>query len=134
MLSSDVLHGLLVTLELTVIAMVVGIVLGVVLAVMRLAPNPLVSAASWLYIWFFRGTPVLVQLLFWNFVGALYPKISIGIPFGPEFFSFNANSVITPFVAALLGLGLNEGAYRAEILRGGLRPVDQRQTDAAHSL
>src|SRR4051794_35319168 len=64
--SSQILHGLLVTLELTVIAMVVGIVLGIVLAVMRLSPNPLVSSASWSYIWLFRGTPVLVQLLFWN--------------------------------------------------------------------
>jgi len=133
-LSSDVLHGLLVTLELTVLSMVIGIVLGVVLAVMRLSPNPLVSGASGLYIWFFRGTPVLVQLLFWNFVGALYPKISIGIPFGPEFFSLNANTLITPFVAALLGLGLNEGAYMAEIVRAGILSVDEGQTDAAHSL
>jgi polar amino acid transport system permease protein len=114
--------------------MVVGIVLGVVLAVMRLSPNPLVSGASWLYIWFFRGTPVLVQLLFWNFVGALYPKISIGIPFGPEFFSFSANTAITPFVAAILGLGLNEGAYMAEIVRAGILSVDEGQTDAAHAL
>ena len=132
--SSDVLHGLLVTLELTVISMVVGIVLGVVLAVMRLSPNPLVSGASWLYIWFFRGTPVLVQLLFWNFIGALYPKISIGIPFGPEFFSFSGNTAITPFVAVILGLGLNEGAYMAEIVRAGILSVDEGQTDAAHAL
>jgi polar amino acid transport system permease protein len=132
--SSDVLHGLLVTVELTVLSMAIGIVLGVVLAVMRLSPNPLVSGASWFYIWFFRGTPLLVQLLFWNFVGALYPKISVGIPFGPEFFSFKANTVITPFVAALLGLGLNEGAYMAEIVRAGILSVDEGQTDAAHAL
>jgi polar amino acid transport system permease protein len=132
--SSDVLHGLLVTLELTVISMVIGIVLGVVLAVMRLSPNPLVSSASWLYIWFFRGTPVLVQLLFWNFVSALYPKISIGIPFGPEFFSLDANKTITPFVAAILGLGLNEGAYMSEIVRAGILSVDEGQTDAAQAL
>ena len=75
-------HGLLVTLELTAIAMAIGIVLGIVLAVMRLSPNPLVSSASWVYIWLFRGTPVLVQLLFWYFISALYPKISLGIPFG----------------------------------------------------
>ena len=81
-LSHEVIHGLLVTLELTVIAMAIGIVLGVVLAVMRLSPNPLVSGASWLYIWFFRGTPVLVQLLFWNFVAAVYPRIPLGIPHG----------------------------------------------------
>lgn len=133
-LSSDVLHGLLVTIELTVISMVIGIVLGVVLAVMRLSPNPLVSSASWIYIWFFRGTPVLVQLLFWNFIGALYPHIGVGIPFGPEFFQINANAAITPFVAAILGLGLNEGAYMAEIVRAGILSVDEGQTDAAHAL
>ena len=76
--SDSVLHGLRVTLELTVIAMAIGIALGVVLAVMRLSPNPLVSGASWLYIWFFRGTPVLVQLLFWNFIAALYPASRSG--------------------------------------------------------
>jgi polar amino acid transport system permease protein len=132
--TSDVLHGLLVTIELTVVAMAVGIVLGVMLAVMRLSPNPLVSSSSWAYIWFFRGTPVLVQLLFWNFIAALYPKIGIGIPFGPEFFSIDANKAITPFVAAILGLGLNEGAYMSEIVRAGILSVDEGQTDAAHAL
>jgi polar amino acid transport system permease protein len=133
-LSSDVVHGLVVTLELTVVSMAIGIVLGVVLAVMRLSPNPLVTGASWFYIWFFRGTPILVQLLFWNFISALYPKISFGIPFGPEFFSVDANTLITPFVAAILGLGLNEGAYMAEIVRAGILSVDEGQTDAAHAL
>jgi polar amino acid transport system permease protein len=105
-----------------------------VLAVMRLSPNPLVSSSSWVYIWFFRGTPVLVQLLFWNFIAALYPHIAIGIPFGPEFFSIDANKAITPFVAAILGLGLNEGAYMSEIVRAGILSVDEGQTDAAHAL
>jgi len=133
-LSSDVLHGLLITLELTVISMAIGIVLGVVLAVMRLSPNPLVSGTSWLYVWFFRGTPILVQLLFWNFISALYPEISVGIPFGPEFFTVDANRLITPFAAAILGLGLNEGAYMSEIVRAGILSVDEGQTDAAHAL
>jgi polar amino acid transport system permease protein len=132
--SSRVLHGLVATLELTVVAMAIGIVLGVILAVMRLSPNPLVSSSSWFYIWFFRGTPVLVQLLFWSFISALYPKISLGIPFGPSIVDANANTVITPFVAAILGLGLNEGAYMAEIVRAGIISVDEGQTDAAHSL
>jgi polar amino acid transport system permease protein len=132
--SSQVLNGLVVTLELTVISMAIGIVLGVVLAVMRLSPNPLVSGASWLYVWFFRGTPVLVQLLFWNFVSALYPKISLGIPFGPQFVHADANALITPFVAAILGLGLNEAAYMAEIVRAGILSVEEGQTDAAQSL
>jgi polar amino acid transport system permease protein len=132
--SSEVLTGLRVTLELTVISMAVGIVLGVILAVMRLSPNKLVSGGSWLYIWFFRGTPVLVQLLFWNFISALYPRFSFGIPFGPEFFHVSSNSLITPFMAAILGLGLNEGAYMAEIVRAGIISVNEGQTEAAHAL
>jgi polar amino acid transport system permease protein len=133
-LSGRVLHGLRVTLELTVIAMAIGIVLGVVLAVMRLSPNPLVSSASWSYIWFFRGTPVLVQLLFWNYFSALYHTISLGIPFGPQFVHADANALITPFVAAILGLGFNEGAYMAEIVRAGIISVDEGQTEAAQAL
>jgi polar amino acid transport system permease protein len=132
--SSQVLTGLRLTLELTVISMAVGIVLGVVLAVMRLSPNPLISGGSWVYIWFFRGTPVLVQLLFWNFISAVYPRISLGIPFGPQFVHGDANSLITPFVAGVLGLGLNEGAYMAEIVRAGILSVDEGQADAAHAL
>jgi polar amino acid transport system permease protein len=132
--SSRVLQGLVTTLELTVLCMAIGIAIGIVLAVMRLSPNPLVSGASWLYIWFFRGTPVLVQILFWGFFAALYPKVSLGIPLGPQFVHFSANSVITPFVAGMLALGLNEGAYMAEIVRAGIISVDEGQTEAAQSL
>ena len=133
-LSSRVLHGLVATLELTMISMAIGIALGIVLAVMRLSPNPLVSGASWIYIWLFRGTPVLVQLLFWSYISALYPRFSVGVPFGPQFFHFSANSVITPFAAAILGLGLNEGAYMAEIVRAGIISVEEGQTEAAQAL
>ena len=130
-----VLEGVVVTLELTAVAMAVGVVLGVVLAITRLSPNPLVSGASWLYIWFFRGTPVLVQLLFWFNISAIYPRISLGLPFvGVEFVHGSANTVITSFVAAVLGLGLNEGAYMAEIVRAGIISVGEGQTDAAQSL
>src|SRR5437588_1280648 len=130
-----ILEGVVVTLELTASAMAMGVILGVVLAVMRLSPNPLVSGASWLYIWFFRATPVLVQLLFWFFISAIYPRISLGIPFvGVEFVHGSANTVITSYVAALLGLGLNEGAYMAEIVRAGIISVGEGQTDAAQSL
>ena len=129
-----ILHGLRETVELTVIAMAIGILLGVLLAVMRLSPNWLVSSASSFYIWFFRGTPVLVQLLFWYNIAALYPKIGLGIPFGPSFIHADANKLITPFTAAILGLGLNEGAYMAEIVRAGIISVDPGQGDAAQSL
>jgi polar amino acid transport system permease protein len=135
MVSRPVLDGVRITIELTVIAMVIGIILGVVLAVMRLSPNPIVSGASWLYIWFFRGTPVLVQLLFWYDISYLYPALTIGIPFlGPQFVHLNANTLVTPFAAALFGLGLNEGAYMAEIVRAGILSVDEGQTEAAKAL
>jgi len=129
-----ILEGLVVTLELTAIAMAIGVALGVLLAVMRVSTNPLVSRAAWVYIWFFRGTPVLVQLLFWYNIAALYPKLGLGIPFGPAFVHPNVNVLITAFRAAVLGLGLNEGAYMAEIVRAGLISVDEGQTHAAQSL
>jgi len=130
-----ILTGLLFTLELTAIAMAMGLVIGIVLAVMRRSPVPIVSGTAWTYIWFFRGTPVLVQILFWYYVAALYPKISLGIPFiGVTFIHGSANSVIRPLTAAALGLGLNEGAYMAEIVRAGILSVDEGQTEAAQSL
>jgi polar amino acid transport system permease protein len=129
-----ILEGARVTIELTVIAMVIGVLLGIVLAVMRLSPNPLVSGASWLYIWFFRGTPVLVQIVFWYYIAALYPKIDLGIPFGPSFIHADANTLIKAFTAGILALGLNEGAYMAEIVRAGIISVPEGQSDAARSL
>ncbi|HLY34267.1 MAG TPA: amino acid ABC transporter permease [Jatrophihabitantaceae bacterium] len=135
--SQQILNGLWLTLELTLVAMAIGIGGGVLLAVMRLSPNPLVSGASWLYIWFFRGTPVLVQLLFWANLSYLFPQptgISIGIPFGPTFHHYNANDLVTPFVAAIIGLGFNEAAYMAEIVRAGILSVDEGQSEAAQSL
>jgi polar amino acid transport system permease protein len=132
---SRILHGLQITLELTVLAMAIGIVLGIVLAVMRLSPNPLISGGASFYVWIFRGTPVLVQILLWNYIGALYPEISFGVPFGgPDLVSISANSLITPFVAGMLALGLNEGAYMAEIVRAGILSVDEGQGEASQAL
>jgi polar amino acid transport system permease protein len=130
-----IMSGVLTTIELTVVSMIVGIVLGVVLAVMRLSPNPVVSGFSWLYIWFFRGTPLLVQLLFWLFGAALFKHVTLGVPFGgPAIINPTYNSLITPFLAAVLGFGLNEAAYMAEIVRAGMISVDEGQTQAAQSL
>ncbi|MET0133648.1 MAG: amino acid ABC transporter permease [Kibdelosporangium sp.] len=129
-----VLNGLKNTLVLTVLSMVIGVVGGVVLAVMRLSPNPLLSGAAGVYIWLFRGTPLITQLVFWNFLAALYPRLGLGIPFGPEFVSWDTNDLIAPFTAALLGLGLNEAAYMAEIVRGGIQSVDDGQNEAAGAL
>ncbi|MEE1784793.1 amino acid ABC transporter permease [Streptomyces sp. SP17BM10] len=130
----SITHGLGVTLELTFLSMAIGIAGGITLAIMRLSPNPVLSSTAWFYIWVFRGTPVLVQLLFWNFLGSLWANISIGIPFGPAFWSEPTNKAIPLFVAALLGLGLNEAAYMAEIVRGGIQSVPLGQTEAAHAL
>jgi polar amino acid transport system permease protein len=126
-----VLSGIRITLTMTVCAMAIGLALGTVLAILRLSPNPVLSSASSIYIWFFRGTPVLVQLIIWYNLGALYPRLSLGIPFGHIFVSASANSLITPFTAGLLGLGLNEAAYMAEIVRGGILAVPSRQVDAS---
>ncbi|HLY49038.1 MAG TPA: amino acid ABC transporter permease [Solirubrobacteraceae bacterium] len=131
---SRILNGVVVTIRLTALSMLIGIVLGIVLAVMRLSPNSLVSGAAWFYIWFFRGTPLLVQILFWNFISALYPKIVLGIPFGGPSFHGNANSLIPTSVAVVLALGLNEAAYMAEIVRAGIISVPEGQTEAAQSL
>jgi len=135
LLTAPILRGIVITLELTVIAMVAGISIGVLLAVMRLSPNPLLSGAAWLYIWFFRGTPVLVQLFFW-YVGIayLYQDLTLGIPFGTALVTFNSNTLVTPFVAGALGLSFNEGAYMAEIVRAGIISVDDGQTEAAQSI
>jgi polar amino acid transport system permease protein len=131
--SGRVLRGLEVTLELTVMAMGIGIVLGILLAVMRLSPNPVMTTVSWLYIWFFRGTPVLVQLLFWYNIAYIFPEFALGVPFGPSFVTVNLNS-IPVFLIAGIGLGLNEGAYMAEIVRAGIISVDEGQVEAAQSV
>lgn len=132
--SGSLLRGLGNTLLLTVVAMVVGVLLGVVLAVGRNSKNPLVAGAAGAYVGFFRGTPLLVQLIFWFNLAALYPVIALEVPFGPTLFSGSANTLITPLVAAILGLGLNEAAYMAEIVRAGLQSVDAGQTQAAQAL
>ena len=115
--------------------MVIGILLGIVLAVMRLSPNRLISGSSWLYIWFFRGTPLLVQILFWNFISALFPKITLGVPFGgPALINADANHLISTTTAIILAFSLNEAAYMAEIVRAGIISVNEGQTEASQSL
>jgi polar amino acid transport system permease protein len=132
--NGQITSGVVDTIELTVAAQALGVVLGILLAVMRLSPNPLVRGGSWFYVWFFRGTPVLVQLLFWSNIGALYPTINLGVPFGPQFIHINPNTTITVFLTIVLALGLNEGAYMSEIVRAGIISVDEGQQEAAQSL
>ncbi|MGW0827917.1 amino acid ABC transporter permease [Streptomyces sp. NPDC002845] len=124
-----ILTGVRETLWLTFLSMVIGIVGGVVLAVMRLSKNPVTSSIAWFYIWFFRGTPVLVQLIVWFNLGFVFEYVNLGPVYRDEWADF-----MTPFLTALLGLGLNEAAYMAEICRAGLLAVDEGQTEAAHAL
>ncbi|WP_269937365.1 amino acid ABC transporter permease [Arthrobacter sp. HY1533] len=133
--SPEIMTGAGLTLMLTVVSMTVGILLGTVLATMRLSTNPILKTLSRAYIWFFRGTPLLVQLIFWYNIAALYPVIALGLPFGgPSVVIGSANVLISPLGAALLGLALNEAAYMAEIIRSGISSVDKGQYDAARAL
>ena len=130
----EILRGVGITILLTVLAMIIGLIIGVVLAVMRLSSSPILQAASWGWIWFFRGVPPLVQLIFWFNLALLFPRLSIGIPFGPQLLSWNTNDVISPFMAAMLGLAFTESAYAAEMIRAGIQAVNKGQTEAASTL
>lgn len=125
----EVLKGLFRTLWLTAASMAIGILLGVLAALMKISSNPVLRTVASAYIWFFRGSPVLVQLIFWFNAAALWPRLEF---FG--LFSADTNALITPYVAALLGLGLNEGAYMSEIIRAGILGVDRGQTQASRAL
>jgi polar amino acid transport system permease protein len=130
-----ILAGLGLTLELTLLATIISLVAGTLLALMRMSANPVLSTAAAVYIWFFRSVPLLVQIIFFYNFSALYPHIEIGLPdFGPSFGTINVNAIISPFVAALLGLGFNESAYTAETVRGGILSVDAGQWAAAKSV
>ena len=128
MLHPAILDGLLMTLELTALAMIVGVLLGILLAVMAVSRYPAVQAASHLYVWVFRGTPLLVQLIFWFNIALVFPVVGIGP------WQIPINTLVTPFAAALLGLGLNEAAYMAEIVRAGISSVDKGQSEAGISV
>lgn len=130
-----ILRGALMTLRLTALAMIFGILLGILAAVMRLSPVKVLSTVAWAYTSFFRGTPLLVQLIFWYNIAALFPRVYVGLPLGgPIFWSGDTNVVVTPFLAVILGLSLNEGAYMSEIVRGGILSVDAGQTEAGAAL
>lgn len=129
-----IIEGVIVTLYVTCGSMLIGLVLGIVLALMRMSTNPVMTATSGLFVWFFRGTPVLVQLVFWFNIGIIFPSLSLTIPGGDVVFSIPTNALMTATVAALLGLGLNEAAYMSEIVRAGILSVDPGQREAAKSL
>ena len=129
-----VLSALWLTIQLTVYGTVLGFALGIALAAARLSKNPVLQTVSWTYVWAFRSIPLIVQLLFWFNIAYLYQSLSIGIPFGPTFFTFDVNSAISGMAAAVIGLGLHQAAYSAEIIRAGILSVDQGQLEAAAAL
>jgi len=130
----SVLKGLEITLGLTVVSMILGTGLGLLLAVWRLSENRLLSGIASLYIWFFRGTPLLVQLIFWYNLSTLFPTLSLTLPWTSlTWASWNTNDLITPLTAAIAGLALNEAAYMAEIIRAGLLSVDSGQVETTQA-
>jgi polar amino acid transport system permease protein len=124
-----IMEGLVNTVIMTILAMTLGIILGVVFAIMFMSPNPVLKAVASFYIWFFRGTPVLLQLLLWFNLALVFPMIGI-----PGMFEYRTVAVITPFMATLLGLGINQGAYTAEVVRSGILSIDIGQTEAAKAI
>jgi polar amino acid transport system permease protein len=129
-----ILRGLWVTLEVTALSAVLGLLGGVVLALARLSRNPVLRTAGWLYIWVFRSVPLIVVLLILFNFSALYKTLSLGVPFGPSLFRFDENKLATELVVATVGLSLNEAAYAAEVVRGGILSVDDGQRAAAAAL
>lgn len=129
-----ILDGVVTTLELTVLSQLIAIVLGFIAAYCGYSRNPVLHTISQCYIWLFRGTPLLVQLLVWFNIALLFPTMSIGIPFTAIHAGVATNTVITAYLAAVLGLGLNEGAYMAEIIRGGILSIPKGQLEAAMSI
>ncbi|MER5576447.1 amino acid ABC transporter permease [Streptomyces massasporeus] len=133
-LSETIVRAAWVTLQLTAYATVLGFLLGTVLAFMRLSRSPVLSTVAWTYIWVFRSIPMIVQLVFWFNLSALYKELGVGIPFGPVFWSVDSNTLIGTIGAAVIGLTLHQAAYAAEIVRGGVIAVDPGQLEAAAAL
>lgn len=130
-----IVNGVWLTITLTIVSMIVSTLIAIVVASMRLSSNPVLTSISWVYIWLFRGTPLLVQVVLWGYLGLLYRNIIIGIPFtGITFITLDTNTLIPALVAGFIALTLNQGAYSAEIVRAGMLSVDEGQREAAHSL
>ena len=145
MFRPPVIEGARTALLVTILAMILGVALGIVVAVMRLSPNPILSSAAWVYTWFFRAVPRVVLLVLFGNLGILYGRYELGLPFDRQFahligidlharfFGLDARTVVTGFMAGLLGLALSEAAYMAEIVRAGIQAVDPGQQEAAQA-
>ncbi|MEC4614326.1 amino acid ABC transporter permease [Tsukamurella tyrosinosolvens] len=132
--SPTILEALWFTVQLTVIGAVVGFLLGGVLALARLSGNRVLAAFSFGFIWLFRSVPLIVQILFWGYLGALYPTIGLGVPFGPTFVDAPTKDLLSPYTAAVIGIVLHQAAYGSEIVRAGILGVSSGQHDAARAL
>ncbi|MGE6785853.1 amino acid ABC transporter permease [Ensifer adhaerens] len=124
-----IIQGIWNTLLMTVAAMSLGIALGVLIAIMRISGNPVLEYIALVYVWIFRGAPALLQLLLWFNLALIFPTMGI-----PGLFEINTVEVMTPFVAAMLGLGIQQGAYTSEVVRSGLLSVDTGQYEAARTI
>ena len=132
---SRILSGVQLTIMVTIVSMLSAAILAVILAAMRMSGNPVLVVFSAVYVWAFRGTPLLVQIVIWGYFGLIFEKITIGIPFTDiVFYSIDTNTLLTALVAGIIALTLNEAAYSAEIVRSGMLSVDEGQREAAASL
>jgi polar amino acid transport system permease protein len=130
----QVVRGVMWTLLLTIVAMATAIVIAALLVIMRASDNPILRGLAYAWVWFFRGTPIYTQLLFWGLFAVLFPSLSLTIPFGPEIVSVETRYIVTPALAAICGLGFNESAYLTEIFRAGFNSIDRGQAEAAQAL
>jgi len=130
----SILRGLGQTLLLTANIMTLAIIIGTVVAIMRLSPSFILNTFASAYIWFFRGAPALIQLIFWYNLSIVVREISVTLPFIGTIFSVKTNEFMTPFVSAVVALSLHEAGYMAEIVRAGINSVGKGQTEAAGSL
>jgi len=131
---ASILNGVIMTIKLTAISVLFGFAGGTLLALMRLSANPVLVGVSWAYTWFFRAVPMLVQLFLWYNIAALYPKLTLSLPFIGEVWSATTNEIISPFSAAVIALVMHQSAYAAEIIRAGIQSVNPGQLEAAKAL
>jgi len=131
---SSIINGLKTTMLLTVIIMILAVILGTVMAILILSPSRLLSWPARAYVWFFRGSPALIQLIIWFNLALVFRELSISIPFVGTIFSVKTNDFFTPFFSAVIALSLHEAGYMAEIVRGGISAVNKGQVEAANSL
>lgn len=132
--SPQVLSGLWITLVVTALSMTLAIVFGVIVANMRLASNRILSSIAWAYVWFFRAVPTLLLLILTYNLSILFPRIAVGVPFGPELFAVDTVTIINGFVAGVLVFGLQQAAYTAEVVRAALLAVPLGQTEASMAI